>query len=79
MRLFYHQSLQLTGEIERDFSKTDSFVIYLCFEGSYTIQWESETVIVYKGETLLVPASIENFILKPVDGAETKLLEVYVE
>jgi len=71
--------LELNGEIERDFSKTDSFVIYLCFEGSYTIQWESESVTVYKGETLLVPASIENFTLKPVGGAETKLLEVYVD
>jgi mannose-6-phosphate isomerase len=71
--------LQLTEELERDFSKIDSFVIYLCLEGSYTLQWESESVRVQKGETLLVPAAIENFILKPIDSQETKLLEVYVE
>ena len=71
--------LQLTTEIERDFSSIDSFVIYLCMEGSYTLQWESESIRVQKGETLLVPASIENFVLKPINGLETKLLEVYIE
>ncbi len=71
--------LQLTTEVERDFSAKDTFVIYLCFEGSYTLNWESETITVQKGETLLVPASIENFILKPLNGIEAKLLEVYVD
>ena len=71
--------LQLTTEIERDFSSIDSFVIYLCMEGSYTLHWESESIRVHKGETLLVPASIENFVLKPINGGETKLLEVYIE
>lgn len=71
--------LQLTTHFERDFSSIDSFVIYLCLEGGYTLQWESESVTVQKGETLLVPASIENFVLTPVNGAETKLLEVYVD
>jgi mannose-6-phosphate isomerase len=71
--------LQLTADLERDFSKIDSFVIYLCFEGSYSLQWESGSTTVQKGETLLVPASIENFTVKPAGGVETKLLEVYVE
>jgi mannose-6-phosphate isomerase len=71
--------LQITSALERDFSGIDSFVIYLCFEGSYTLEYESETIRVQKGETLLVPASIENFVLKPIDGVETKLLEVYIE
>ncbi len=71
--------LQLTEETERDFSSKDSFVIYLCFEGSYTIKWESESMTIYKGETILVPASIENFILKPVASVEAKLLEVYID
>ena len=71
--------LELTQPIERDFSGIDSFVIYLCFEGEYTLQWEDGSVLVRKGETLLVPASIENFNLRPESGAESKLLEVYVE
>jgi mannose-6-phosphate isomerase len=71
--------LLLTTNLERDFSSIDSFVIYLCLEGGYILQWESESVTVQKGETLLVPASIENFVLSPVNGEETKLLEVYIE
>lgn len=71
--------LNLTSSLERDFSSIDSFVIYLCFEGSYSLLWEGESVQVQKGETILVPACIENFSLKPVMGEETKLLEVYME
>ncbi len=71
--------LQINVPLERDFSKIDSFVIYLCFDGAYTLQWEGESIPVQKGETILIPACIEYFTLKPADGAETKLLEVYVE
>jgi len=71
--------LHLTKELERDFSKIDSFVIYLCFEGSYTLTWESESIQVQKGETILVPASIENFSITPSGGKDAKLIEVYIE
>ena len=78
-KYFTTNLLQLTKEIERDFGKIDSFVIYLCFEGTCTLQWESESIMVQRGETILVPASIENFVLSPIDGQEAKLLEVYIE
>ena len=42
-------------------------------------EWESESIGVHRGETILVPASIENFTLKPTAGIPAKLLEVYVE
>jgi mannose-6-phosphate isomerase len=71
--------LELSTHVERDFSKTDSFIIYLCFDGAYTLQWESELIHVQKGETILVPACIENFVLTPVNDQAAKLLEVYIE
>ena len=71
--------IQFTKELERDFSNLDSFVIYLCLEGEYNLRWESGSVAVQKGETILVPASLENFILIPSKGCESKLLEVYVD
>ncbi|MEI6277508.1 MAG: type I phosphomannose isomerase catalytic subunit [Prolixibacteraceae bacterium] len=71
--------IQLTNHLERDFSEMDTFVIYLCIEGNYTLQWESGSIHVQKGETLLVPASIVNFSLIPADGQEAKLLEVYID
>ncbi len=78
-KYFTTNLLQITDSVERDFSSLDTFVIYLCMEGGYTLHWESESIPVQKGETLLVPASIENFVLIPVSGRETKLLEVYIE
>ncbi len=78
-KYFTTNLLELNEPVERDFSKLDTFVIYLCVEGNYTLQWESGTVAVQKGETLLIPASIENFHLKPANGEEAKLLEVYIE
>ena len=71
--------LQLSTEIDRDFSKIDSFVIYLCIDGAYSFEWESDSIGVHKGETILVPASIENFTLKPTAGSPVKLLEVYID
>lgn len=71
--------LHLTKEVERDFKKIDSFVIYLCFEGTCTLEWETESVQVQKGETILVPASIENFLLTPSGDTSCKLLEVYIQ
>ncbi len=70
--------LKLTSPLERDFSNLDTFVIYLCFEGAYTLKWENESIEIKRGETLLVPASIENFVLLPKDGLETRLLEVFI-
>lgn len=71
--------LELSGEVERDFGQIDSFVIYLCNEGGYDLVWEAGSVTVRKGETVLVPASIENFVLKPLNGSVASLLEVYIE
>ena len=78
-KYFTTNLLQLSESVERDFSKLDTFVIYLCMEGNYTLQWEAGTITVQNGETLLVPASIENFHLKPISGEEAKLLEVYIQ
>lgn len=70
--------LEITREIERDYFKLDSFVIYICLEGDCTVHCsngESETLT--KGETALLPAEIKHVNLVPSESA--KLLEVYVE
>jgi mannose-6-phosphate isomerase len=63
--------------IEKDYNKLDSFVIYICMEGKLQIKTESGSESFQKGETILIPASIENVQLKPVSKA-VKLLEVYI-
>lgn len=53
----------------------DSFVIYICVEGIAEIHSDNGSEIIKKGETILMPASIESFQI--VSNAAT-LLEVYV-
>jgi mannose-6-phosphate isomerase len=70
--------LEITKKLERDYNHVDSFVIYLCIDGCFTIHYrkdESETI--EKGETVLLPAEIKDVYLSPDKTA--KILEVYVE
>jgi mannose-6-phosphate isomerase len=69
--------LEIDHTVERPLLNRDSFVIYICLEGSATLVCKGgaqETVT--QGETLLVPAAIADTRLQPVAGA--RLLEVYV-
>lgn len=77
-KYFTTNTLELTKAIEKDYNKLDSFVIYLCLEGELQIDTESGSELVQKGDTLLIPASIENVVLKPT-SASVKLLEVYIQ
>lgn len=68
--------LEITGPVEKDYNKLDSFVIYICLDGELNIETDSGFETVQKGETVLIPASIENVRLKPISSS-VKLLEVY--
>jgi mannose-6-phosphate isomerase len=69
--------LSLTRNVEREYYALDSFVIYICTEGSFSINWEDSSETVSKGETVLIPSMISDVILKPEPAAT--LLEIYVE
>ena len=65
-------------EIDTEIKKQnthDSFIIYMCVDGKVEISTSSSNIIISKGESILIPAVINNFSLK-TDYA--KLLEVYV-
>jgi len=53
---FKTKYLKLNKEISLDYSKTDSFVIYMNVEGSATISVEGFHETLNMGETLLIPA-----------------------
>jgi len=77
-KYFTTNLLELTTTIEKDYNKLDSFVIYICLDGELQLETESGSEPVQKGETVLIPASIENVVLKPT-SASVKLLEVYIK
>jgi len=76
-KYFTTNLLEFNQHLEKDYHNLDSFVIYITLEGSYQIETAEGIEQVEKGETVLVPASIESLELKPVSGS-VKLLEVYI-
>ena len=71
--------LELSKSVERDFTEIDTFVIYCCLDGKCNLAWEDQTMIIEKGDSVLVPALIHNFTLSTSNGIKAKLLEVYVK
>ena len=76
-KYFQTNILEFDQSIEKDYNQLDSFVIYMCIDGKIEIEYyESEKITLEKGETILIPAVIENLVLNPV--VQSKLLEVYI-
>jgi len=73
---FTTNMLRFNKSLERQYAKLDSFVAYMCLEGTFTIESEGEKTTVRKGDTVLIPASIDELCLIP--DSEVTLLEVYV-
>ncbi len=72
---FKSNLLILTSTIDKNYTEIDSFILYICTKGSFTISVNSKTYSVTKGETILIPASMKNLVLATNDNAE--ILEVY--
>jgi mannose-6-phosphate isomerase len=68
--------LTFNKPIEKDYFFNDSFVIYVCIDGHFTISWDGNSDTVNKGETVLVPAMIKELTLTP--DREATLLEIYI-
>lgn len=73
---FTTNMLQFDRALNRNYGNLDSFVAYMCLEGSFIVECNEEKLLVNKGDTILIPASINEVGLIP-DGQVT-LLEVHV-
>ncbi|WP_445750222.1 type I phosphomannose isomerase catalytic subunit [Polaribacter sp.] len=73
---FKSNVLIVTDVIYKDYSKIDSFVIYICTEGFVKVTVENKEYELTMGETILIPASINRLDLVPEKNS--KLLEVYL-
>ncbi len=66
---------QVEGELIRDYSALDSFVIYICLAGEAEMTWGTgEKEILAKGDTVLIPAALNEIRL---EGKAT-FLEVWL-
>ncbi len=76
-KYFETNILEFNKSVVKDYNVLDSFVIYMCLDGKFEIEYyESEKIIIEKGETILIPSVIEHLILNPV--VQSKLLEIYI-
>ena len=67
----------MTEEISCDYSELDSFVIFICVEGSCRlIDNEKNEISLQAGETVLLPATVQEVTIVPEKAV--KLLETYV-
>ncbi|AUS07129.1 type I phosphomannose isomerase catalytic subunit [Pseudotamlana carrageenivorans] len=67
--------IDVDASINRDFTELDSFVIYICVEGDVELLCNNSNYSIKRGETILLPASINNVTLKS-EGA--KCIEVFM-
>ena len=69
--------IRLNSTINKEFYLNDSFVVYICIEGEFLIQWDESSEKVTKGETVLLPAMIKEIKLEPI--GEALMLEIFVD
>lgn len=69
--------LHFNQSFQRDYAGLDSFKVLMCLDGSFTLETEDNITDVEKGETILIPAVIDQIHMHPTDNA--KILEVYIQ
>lgn len=67
--------IHVVGEKELDYSKTDSFVIFMSVQGKATVSIGDYSEIINYGETVLIPATTNKVV---IESKNCKLLEVMV-
>ena len=72
---FTTNKLELTGSLNREFTH-DSFTIYICFEGSATMETTAGISTIKKGEAVLIPATFKKVNFTPSTGCG--LLETFI-
>ena len=69
--------LPAMNSLLKDYSAIDSFVIYHCVHGQVNVKTTNGEEILNEGETILIPACIDEVVLIPMKYSE--LLEIYMD
>ncbi|TKB98864.1 type I phosphomannose isomerase catalytic subunit [Pedobacter cryophilus] len=68
--------LDYTKNTHRDYTSIDSFVIHVCLEGSYVLNYGVEELPVNMGDCILIPATTDKVEISTTKGF--KILESYI-
>lgn len=73
---FTTRKINLDKPVLKNYAALDSFVIYIATEGKVELKWDGGDIMLEKGETLLIPATMDNIAINP-EGKST-LLEIFI-
>ena len=77
-KYFTTNKIELTKKATFDYFNIDSFVVYMCIAGEFDVTYnKTELINIKKGETVLIPAEMDEIILTP--KVYTEILEVLIE
>ena len=76
-KYFTSNILTFDSAIEKDYEELDSFVIYMVTEGSFLLKFETGSLDLGVGDTVLIPAITKKLELYPLPKA--KILEIYIK
>lgn len=68
--------LEFDKAFDKDYSLLDSFVVYMCLDGEFSISYDGKLLDISKGQTVLIPAKLN--ILQLIPNKKAEILEVYV-
>ncbi len=68
--------LPVKGKLEKDYTKENSFVIYMCVSGKAEIETNGNSQTIDQGQTILIPARNK---MVTISSENVELLEVYIE
>lgn len=74
---FTTELLEFDKKITLPYNLTETFVVYMCLEGSFDASAGTSIVHVKKGETMMLPAGIKYPTLIP--NGKAKVLEVFID
>jgi mannose-6-phosphate isomerase len=63
--------------VNKEYALIDSFVIYICVDGSAILHYDDQQESLKKGETILIPAVMDRLALEPKKSC--KVLEVFIQ
>ena len=67
--------VEVSGTIEKDYSQLDSFVILMCVDGSFVLEWNHTSYELKTGETILLPAILNRL---NITSTSAVILEVFL-
>lgn len=73
---FQTNILNFNRPLEKVYAGIDSFIIYICLEGDFILQYDNEDIEIKAGDVFMLPALLTEVVMIP--RLTVKILEIYI-